>query len=387
MRRTSALLLAGLTAVVLLPPSASASDAPVCTTADGALELVTGGFTPIVAGADRVQGFVLRRGSGTAPRCAVAGVEVELLARTKNDSRQVLVRRGTTDAAGRVQFQVTPPFTTVLTGRATATSGSATQTVTAVSQVPVGTRVTLTSRALSGCRVEVHGRTYPAKPGSRLHVTTSAAELARVPVRADGTYGAVLGRPCADRSAVVVSIDPTARNEHGSSTAPELPDRTPGTCGTGVTGRGPDGLVQTFEPFNTSTAVGGTWVGERVLTNASSSPVTYREGSSFSQSTPYRLLRSGTQDVLGQEGFTDAGSPRSPVTLAPGEQARVVVVLDARNCYAPRPPGYVAFASSPGAPLPPGRVVGTTVVELVDGTAWASDRVALEVVGPVGAQR
>lgn len=377
--------LAALGAALLLPLApaavapAAAADAPPCTGADAPLELVTAGYDAIVAGGDRVQGFVLRRGAGRAVRCAVAGVQVELFARTKNDQRQVLVRRGTTDGAGRVEFRVTPPYTTVLTGRATALTGAATATVSAVSEVPVATRVTLAARSLTGCRVEVHGRTYPAKPRTLLHVTTAAAELARVQVRADGTYAAVLRRPCRDSSPVTVSIDETARNARGSSRLPEAADPTPTTCGTGASGRGPAGLAHAFEPFQLTTAVGGSWAGERVLTNRSSSPITFREASTFTQGTPYEVLRNGTAQVLGVAGFTDAGAPHESVTLAPGEQYRTVVLVQARNCYAPLPPGTAAFASSPGAPLPPGRVVGTTLFELEDGTTWPSDRVALEV--------
>lgn len=370
MRRTAALLAAALSTAVLLPaPAALAAEA--C--GPGPVELVTAGGALLVAGDEHVQGYVLRRRLGAGRSCVVPGAVVHLSARTKNDTRVVRVRTATTDAAGRVQFRVRPPYTTVLTASSEATSevpaASAAQAL-----LQVGVRVTLTARPVSGCAVEVSGRTYPAKPGSYVAFPGDV----RAPLRSDGTYRGVVPRDCGATAPLVGYVPPSHRNEAGDTRVPEAPDPTPVTCGTSPGSAGPPGLTQRLEVFNTTTVVGGSWYGERVVANPTDQPVTFSSGRHFTSSEPYRVLRNGTTDVLGREGWTDAGEPARSRTLQPGEEVRTPVQLRARNCEAPQ--DVPAFASSYGPPLPRGRVVGVSVLLVGDDARpWASDRVALDV--------
>lgn len=374
MRRTLPVLLAAL----LLPLGPAAGAAPAC--GPGAVEVVASEGAVLQAGGEHVQAFVVRRLSPTGAACVAPGVTVELLARTKNDTATPVVRTATTDPDGRVEFRVRPPYTTVLTGRSVATAELDSATSPSV-VVRVQTRLTLSTRALAGCRTEVAGRSHPAKPGSRVTLTTArGTSIGSVGIASDGTYGGVLSRPCDDPTALRGSVPETARNEAGSSGRPPAADPTPGTCGTGPSGQGPAGLVQRFEPINLTTVVGGAWTGERVVENTGEAPVTFSSGRMFSTSEPYRLMRSGTTALLGKEGWTDAGEGATARTLQPGEQWRTRVVLAALNCYAPPPSGYAVLESTPGPPLPAGTVVGVTVLKLGDGTEWASQRVALRIV-------
>jgi hypothetical protein len=280
-----------------------------------------------------------------------------------------------------VHFRVTPPRTVVLHARYAGSEGSA---PTASSSVVVGVRVRLAvrSQALSGCRLQVTGRTTPAKPGSRVHLQDgSTRRLADAAVAADGTFRSVQAGVCGAAGRVVASLGETHTNEAGTS-APAAPPAAPlRTCGTGSEDQGPPapGLVHRLVVFGTETVVGGAWYGERVVGNPTDQPVTYTAGSSFSVGEPYRVLREGTQEVVGREGFTDAGRGLTPRTLQPGEEDRVPVVLVAANCYRDEGP---VFASSPGPDLPPGRYAGTSELQTAsDGRygSWSSQRVALSV--------
>lgn len=368
MRRTAALL-----AALLLPlaPAAPAAAAEAC--GPGPAQLATGGDAHITAGDQHVQGYVLRRLLGGGRSCVVPGAVVHLFARTKNDTAVVRVRTGTTDVDGRVQFRVRPPYTTVLTATSDATPDvPAASSPAAV--VRVGVRVSLAVRALAGCAVEVAGRTFPAKPG----VQVQFSDDGRVGIRSDGTYRGVVRRTCGTTVPLVGYVPPTHRNESGDTRPREAPATTPVTCGSAPTAEGPRGLVQRLELFNTTTPVGGSWYGERVVANPTDSPVTFRTGRHFTSGEPYRLLRPGTPHVLGREGWTDAGEPPRDRTLQPGEELRVPVRLVARNCEAPQT--QPAFASRYGPPLPRGRYEAVSVLLVGDDARpWPSARTPLDV--------
>lgn len=370
MRRTTVVLAAVLSAAVLVP-AAPAAAAKEC--APGPVELVTGAGPLLVAGQEHVQGYVLRRRLGAGRTCVVPGAVVHLFARVKNDSTVVRVRTGTTDADGRVQFRVRPPHTTVLSAASDEAPGfpsaSAPQVV-----VRVRVRVTLTSRPAGDCRVEVAGRTYPAKPGLLVHFSDDG----RVPVRSDGTYRGVVARACGTTVPLVGHVPPSHRNESGDTRPQEAPPAAPVTCGAAPTEPGPPGLTQRLEVFNTTTTVGGAWSGERVVANPTDQPVAFSSGRHFTSTEPYRLLRTGTADVLGREGWTDAGEGAREQVLQPGEEVRTPVRLLARNCLAPQ--AQPAFASTYGPPLAPGRVEAVSVLLVgPDARPWASERVPLDV--------
>ncbi|MCU1692621.1 MAG: hypothetical protein JWM64_1712, partial [Frankiales bacterium] len=350
----------------------------------GPAELATGGpasaaQAPRTAGQDAVVGYLLRRREGAGVDCAVPGVAVELLAREKNSTVVRVVRTATTDAEGRVSFRVTPPRTVSLTARSVATPEVPPAAATATVVVGVRTRVTAAVRRLSGCRVEVAGRTSPAKPGSRVRVdSTAAGRLPDAVVAADGTYRLVRTGRCQGVGSVLASIAETHANEPGSSAAPAAAATSLRTCGTGGAGEGPlePGLTHRLVVFATDTVVGGSWYGERVLANPTDSPISYDYGRGFVLSEPYRVMRYGTRQVLGLEGRTDFGQGATTRTLQPGQEERVPVVLDAANCYAEAPP---SFESRPGPSLPPGRYVGTSELSVDRGRSWTSQRVALTV--------
>lgn len=366
MRRTTTCLLAAL----LLLPAAPAAAAP-SSCEGGPVELVGGGAGVLVAGQDHVQGYVLRRRLGGGATCVVPGATVELLARIKGSSTTSVARRAATDAEGRVQFRVRPPYTVVLSARSVASGGVPAAQSTAVVH-EVMTRVTLSRRVLDGCREAVAGRTYPAKPGSVVHLRGDDAEVARLGVRADGTWSGTIR--CGE-SSLVAWIDSTARNSYGDSNQPGPAATRTTTCGTA---RGASGevaaLTHVFEPFNTTTAPYGRWWGERVVTNRTESPLTFDE---YSTDT-YQVLRRGSTALVGGSGFTDAiGVARR--TLAPGEEVREVIALSSGNCFAPVPPGYAALASSPGPAFPAGTAVAAQSLLRTDRGWSVSARVPLTV--------
>ncbi len=280
------------------------------------------------------------------------GATVQLLAREKNSTVLRIVRSGVTDAEGRVQFRVTPPRTVVLRAHFVGVEGSA-PTESGPVVVGVGTRVSVAARALSACRVEVTGRTTPAKPQSRVRLDLGGRSASAV-VAADGTYRTVQAVRCGSPVQVTAGIGETLSNEPGRSGLPASPASRPVTCGTGGTDEGPlaEGLTHRLVVFATETAVGGAWYGERVLANPTDHPVSYAYGRGFSREEPYRVLRSGTQQVLGREGTTDSGQGPSTSTLQPGQEQRVPVRLGATNCSTLRAGGLRGLPGPGAAPRP-----------------------------------
>lgn len=379
MRITFTALLAAGGALLLLPLSTAAyAGAPACDS--GPVELVGGGGTELLAGQEHVQGYVLRRRLGAGRTCVVPGAAVELLARTTGQATAFVARTGTTDADGRVQFRVRPPYTVVLTGRSVAGGGFA--AVTSPSAVlVVGTRLTLNRRQVDACHVAASGSTYPAKPDTPVEVLReqSQSEVVRVGrflVRPDGTWSGTVAVPCGSTQRLLATIQQTARNALGSSdNRVEVATRTR-ECGSSPARSGPAGtvLTQTFDVFNTTTALGGAWWGERVVSNRTDKAVTFRGYSSDG----YRLLRRGSSVAVGMNAFNDAILVTEH-RLAPGEELREVVVLEAANCLADPDPGVSYFALPTGPAFPAGTaVVGMTVLRLEGGVS-VSDRVALMV--------
>lgn len=368
MRRTVTALLAAL----LLTPVLPAEAAPPACSPSGSLELVGGGAGVLVAGQEHVQGYVLRRRLGGGATCAVPGATVELLARVANTATTTVVRTGTTDADGRVQFRVRPPYTVVLSARSVADRGYAATSSTQVVH-EVSTRVTLARRALDGCREAVSGRTYPAKPGTPVHISDGDRELGRFAVRSDGTWSGTVR--CGDR-ALFASIHSTARNAYGSSHLPgPLATRTT-TCGQARTSSGVVGsaLMHVFEPFNLTSAPHGRWWGERVVANRTDRTLTFQ---AYSTDT-YQTLRRGTATLVGGSGFTDAVGV-SNHTLAPGEELREVISMSTGNCFASVPPGSATLGSSPGPAFPAGTAVAAQSLLRTDQGWSVSNRVALTV--------
>lgn len=379
-RRTTLLPLVVLATALLLPVGPAVAAAPEACP-PGPVELVTGGSTEVVAGYEHVQGYVLRRRLGGGRSCVVPGATVELLARDAGTTAARLVRTGTTDAEGRVHFRVRPPFSVVLTGRSVASEGfasaSSPQTV-----VSVATALSLTRRTVDRCRVAVSGRTRPAKPGTPVDVWRErgpydAVQTGRFGVRPDGTWGGTAAVPCGSTERLYATIQRTARNASGSSDAPG-PVAMAGTrtCGEARRSEGEVGaaLSHVFEPYNTTTGVHGSWWGERVIANRTDRTLTFDSYST----DEHLLLRRGSTVAVGRSGFSDAILVTQR-TLAPGQEARDVVRLQAANCYAPVPPGYASFGSSPGpAFLQDTAVVGQTQLATDKGFS-VSDRRALTV--------
>lgn len=368
MRATTLALLAAL--LVPLAPSPAAAAPPSCE--PGPVELVGGDQGVLVAGQEHVQGYVLRRRLGGGVTCVVPGATVELLARVTGSSTATVVRTATTDAAGRVQFRVRPPYTVVLWARSAAQRGhEAAQSRQVVHEV--ATRVTMTRRALGGCREAVSGRTYPAKPGTLVHVRGDDEEVGRFTVRSDGTWSG--GVRCGE-SALLAWIQNTARNTYGDTNRPGPVATRTTTCGTAQApaGEAATALSHAFEPFNTTTAPHGRWWGERVVANRTDRPVTFQ---AYSTDT-YQVLRRGTSTLVGGSGFTDAIGVGEH-TLDPGEELREVISLSSGNCFAAVPPGYAALASSPGPAFPPGTAVAAQSL-LKTNKGWSvSARVAVTV--------
>ena len=379
MRLRRVLPLIALASTLLVPVAPAAAAAP--TACDpGPVELVTGGDTYLVAAQDHVQGYVLRRRLGAGRSCVVPGATVQLLARDAGTTTTRVVRTGTTDADGRVQFRVRPPFNVVLTGRTLPGNGfAAVDSPRAV--LTVATRLTIARRALDRCRVEVRGRTYPAKPGTLVSVwrerpKDSPVQAARLTVRADGTYLGTVPVPCGSSDRMFATIQRTARNDYGNSNRPGPVATRTVTCGEAPRGEGEvaSTLTHSFEPFNTTTAVGGAWWGEQVISNRTNRTLSFDTNSTET----YSLLRPGTTVRIGSDGFSDA-ILIAPRELAPGQEFREVVRLLAANCDAPVPPGTVLFASSPGPAFPAGTaVVGQTILATNKGRS-VSDRRALTV--------
>lgn len=379
MRRTTSVLAAALTAALLLPGATPATAAPgACN--PGPVELAGGGDTTLVASQEHVQGYVLRRRLGAGRSCVVPGATVQLLARDAGTTTTRVVRTGTTDADGRVQFRVHPPFTVVLTGRSLPGGGFAAVDSTR-SVLSIATRLTIARRALDRCRVEVRGRTYPAKPGTPVEVWRErpgdgAVRVARLIVRADGTYLGTVAIPCGSSERMFATIQRTARNDDGSSDRPGHVATRAVTCGEAQPAEGEvaTALTHAFEPFNTTTPVGGGWWGEQVITNRTDRTLVF---DSYSSET-YSLLRRGTTVRIGSNTFNDAVAV-TPRELAPGAELRERVRLVAANCDAPVPPGTVVLATSPGPSFPAGAVlVGQTVLSTNKGRS-VSDRRALTV--------
>ena len=370
MRRSPTALLAAL----LLPLApAPAQAAPACE-GGGRVELVGGGDRLMIAGQEHVQGYVLRRRLGGGRSCVVPGATVQLLARTANSSAVTVARTGTTDAEGRVEFRVRPPYTVVLTGRApTADSAPAVLTV--------ATRLTLGRRTVDACRVAVSGSTYPAKPGTPVDVSRERSRydhvrVGRFVVRDDGRWSGTVSVPCGADPRLSATIQATARNAFGSSDRRVVVATRTQECGSAPTSRGEVGtaLTHSFEPFNTTTAVGGAWWGERVVSNRTDRVLRFDE---YSTDT-YRLLRRGSTVVIGQNSTSDAIGI-TPRELAPGEELRTRVALVAGNCLEQPPPDVVPFGLGPGPAFPAGTsLVGVTVLP-VDRGESVSGRIALTV--------
>lgn len=378
MRRTTLqLLAAALTAVAVGPalvavPPVQAAD-PTC--GPGPVELVGAPSGLLTSGSEHVQGYLLRRPGPSGTQCVVPGVAVDLLARDAGQQVTRVVRTAMTDADGRVQFRVRPPFTVVLSARSAPTDQHpSARSATAV--VEVGTRLGFAIRTVDRCRVGVSGRTYPAKPGTPVEVFRDSDRDGRVRigaprVAADGTYSAVLPVPCGNRDRLLATIQRTARNADGGSGLPQAPVSRAQTCGQA---RDADSrtsaLSHRFLPFNVVTAPSGSWWGERVITNASAEPVSFDRSSD----AVYQLMRLATQDVLGAEQPSDAIHV-TPVTLGPGESLRDTVFLQARNCFEP----LRAIVAAQGPPFPAGtRLAGQTRLSTSLGTT-VSQRVELRV--------
>lgn len=375
MRRTTTALLAAL--LLPLAPSPAAA-APVCD--GGPVELVGGGGRQMVAGQEHVQGYVLRRRLGGGRTCVVPGATVQLLARNAGATTQSVARTGTTDEDGRVQFRVRPPFTVLLSGR-TLAGGGFSAVASARTELTVATRLSLARRALGGCREAVSGRTYPAKPETPVEVLRERPReeplrVGRFLVRADGTWSGAVRVPCGTSPRLVATIQQTARNAPGSSDRRiELASRTR-ECGTAPTSSGETGtaLTHAFEAFNLTTAVGGSWWGERVVSNRTDRVLAFR-----SYSTDFhRLLRRGSTVVVGTNGFNDAILVREH-RLAPGEELREEVALPAANCLAEPEPGVGYFALPTGPAFPAGTAVAGVTVLAMEGGTSVSNRVPLTV--------
>lgn len=376
-RRFTAVAAATLGLALLSTPAAVATS-PSCD--PGPVELVTGGDTELLAGQEHVQGYLLRRTLGAGRSCVVPGATVELLARNAGASTPSVIRTATTDADGRAVFRVRPPYSVVLTGRTVAANGfSATESATTT--LRVATRLSFARRPLDACHVAVAGRTYPAKPGTTVEVqrqrgTYDVVRIGRTTVRQDGTWQTTVTVPCGSTDRLFATIQQTARNAYGSSDRRiEVAQRTT-TCGQGNSNSEAAGtaLTQTFEPFNTTTAVGGSWWGERVISNRTQATLTYDDY----DYEVYELLRLGTAVLVGKNSSSDAVlvTHRS---LAPGAEIRDRVALEAANCFETPPPGVVPFSSSPGPAFPAGTsVAGRTVYVTTDGTS-VSQRVPLTV--------
>ena len=378
MRRTTLLPLVVLATTLVVPfaPASSAAP-PACD--PGPVELVTGGDSSVVASSDHVQGYVLRRRLGAGRSCVVPGTTVQLLARDAGTTTTRVVRTGTTDADGRVQFRVRPPYTVVLTGRSLPRAGFAAvdspRTV-----VTVATRLSFARRTVDACRVAVSGRTYPAKPGTPVDVFRRGSDgfvrAGRLGVRSDGTYAGTLAVPCRSSGEMFAQITRTARNEGSSSTQPGPVATRTTTCGQARRSSGEAGaaLTQSFEPFNTTTAVHGSWAGERVVVNRTDRALKF-DSTSVEQ---YSLLRRGSTVQIGSAGFSDA-IVVTPRELAPGQELREPVRLLAANCETPPPPGTPVFASQPGPAFPAGTsLVGQSLLSTNKGLS-VSDRRALTV--------
>ncbi|MCW2614286.1 MAG: hypothetical protein JWN08_1280 [Frankiales bacterium] len=363
-----------LLAALLLPlvPGSPATAAPaVCE--PGPVELVGGGPQQLVAGRDHVQGYVLRRLTGGGTSCVVPGAAVELLARDAGAATARVVRTGRTDEAGRVQFRVRPPFSVVLQAR-TADVQSAPTTY------EVGTRLTLAARGAGDCRVAVSGSTYPAKPGTAVLVRREVSRVesspaGRLAVRSDGTYAGTLTVPCGATPRMAASVQQTARNAPGDTDRRLVVAARTTTCGTALRSEGAvSTLTHSFEPFNTTTAVGGSWWGERVVSNRTSEPQAF----DVYTTDVHQLVRRGSTVLLGSNGFSDAIGVRR-AELAPGAELRERVELPARNCFEEPPPGSAVLASLPGPAFPAGTaLVGQTVLATGAGRS-VSQRVALTV--------
>ncbi|MCA1713177.1 MAG: hypothetical protein LC789_16675, partial [Actinobacteria bacterium] len=325
----------------------------------------------LTATQEHVQGYVLRRLVGAGRTCVGAGQVVELLARTVNTSDTRVVRTATTDAAGRVEFTVRPTSSTVLYGR---TAGV--RSLDAV--VHVRTRISLTTTPSSACALRAAGRTYPAKPGTTVHVTGGTATV-DTRVAADGSYAATVPVRCGTRPALTSFVARTYRNDEGRSNLPLRAAARIVTCGTEVPGPGPaqSGLTLALELFNVTTEVDGSWFGEVVVANPTDGPVTYRPEDSFRIGEPYRLFRPASYAVIGSERFTDAGEPAKEMTLQPGEERRVRVELRAANCAGDS--GQPVYESSFGPPLPAGTYVAAAVKRVDGGRQWSSPRVEVRV--------
>ncbi|MDT7570268.1 MAG: hypothetical protein QOE05_442 [Actinomycetota bacterium] len=379
MHRWSPLGLLGLLSSLVVTVSSPASAAPVACSG-GPLELATGEDIHQLAGQDLVQGYVLRRLLGGGKSCVVSDATVQLLARNAGEQSPRVVRTATTDAEGRVQFRVRPPYNAVLIARSASTDDFA-ATESAPVVVNAYTRVTIARRSLSGCRVAVSGRTFPAKPGTAVHVSSrprpyEAVARGSATVRADGTWSGVITERCGADDPLFAWIGQTARNAPGDSEQVVAVATRTTTCGQGAINSGQMGtaLRQTFEPFNTDTAVGGVWWGDRVVTNATDQTLSVE----VQQGQVYELLRPGSTVLVGSNGSSDVVSTRSH-QLAPGEEFREKVVLVAANCFATVPAGYTTLATSPGLAFPAGtKVAGRSVVGTTKGTS-VSQRVALTV--------
>lgn len=378
MRRTTKLLfapaLAALTAGAVLTAALPAQGADAACE-PGSLELVGAPAGSITSGSDHVQGYLLRRLGPSGSQCVAAGVTVELLARDAGQQVTRVVRSALTDADGRVQFRVRPPYTVVLSARSSPTERHPSAR-SATALVVVGTRLGFAVRTVDRCRVAVSGRTYPAKPGTTVEVFRSNDRDGRVRLGAprvatDGSYASTLAIPCGNRDPLQATIQRTARNGVGGSGLPRPVATSLMTCGeAGPSDPRTAALAHRFDPYNTVTAVDGSWWGERVITNTSSEPL------SFDRYTggAYRLMRLGTRTVLGGPEGTDAFTA-TPVTLQPGEAVRETVALRTRNCYEP----IRGIVAEHGPPFPAGtRLVGQTVLSTSLGTS-TGQRVELRV--------
>jgi len=376
-RTTTRLLVAACAALLLLPAPPAVAAPAAC--GPGPVELVGGGDTTLVAGREHVQGYLLRRRLGGGETCVLPGATVHLLARTTGSSTATVVRTGTTDDDGRVQFRVRPPYTVVLTGRSAAQEG-----FPAVDSAPavlrVATRLTVNRRAVTGCRVQVTGSTYPAKPGNGVNVESTDEQgrgtwLGSTSVAADGTFARTVNLPCGSTSRIYTTIPQTARNDYGSSDFALRIAATTRTCGAAKTGTGEAAaLTHVFEPFNTTVAVGGSWWGERVVANRTDRTIVLDTYST----DLHQLLRRGSTVRIGSNGTSDAIVVERR-ELAPGAELRERIALVAGNCDAEVPAGYVALASSPGPAFPAGTaLVGQAVLATSKGVS-VSQRVALTV--------
>jgi hypothetical protein len=222
--------------------------------------------------------------------------------------------------------------------------------------------------------VEVAGRTFPAKPGSFVQFSDDG----RVAIRSDGTYRGVVRRDCATKVPLVGYVPPSHRNESGDTRPQEAADTSPHDLRHGADrrrSRGADAAARGVQHRHHR---------RRLLVRRAGHRESDRPTGHLLERPPVHGVRAvpgpaQRHDRGARSGGHDgrrAGAQEQ--TLQPGQEIRTPLGLVARNCEAPQ--DRPAFGSTFGPPLPPGRVVGVSVVLVgSSGTPWASNRVALDV--------